>query len=107
MVYALIKSYAHAEAMGIKPIDGIVGAVIVKKKMPPYVIVGLMQGHTFGRGASMSPKIKTYVAEISGNEYDTIVHAISPQVAKMLLKDYFRAGVRFKVFERKTSFRRV
>ena len=53
--YVLITSYAHAESLGIKPVDSIIsvsgaGCVIEFKKTPPYKVVGYVQGYTFHQG---------------------------------------------------------
>jgi hypothetical protein len=104
--YALIKSYAHAEAMGIKPVDSIIGAVIVKKAKPPYKIVGYKQGHTFLMKDHVTfGNLKSYVVEVGGGDFT--VFGINPAIAKLIAKDYLRQGARFKIFERKTTFRRV
>jgi hypothetical protein len=110
MVYVSFKSAAQAEASGVKYVDGIVsssGVVFVKKSKPPYKVVGYGQGYTFNpKNVTFAPNIKEYVADIHGS-HEYTVHAVSPEIAKRIVRDYLRPGVRFTLYQRKTTFRRV
>ena len=103
MVNVLIKSYAHASALGIKPVDSIVDTVIVKKKTPPYKVVGYHLGHTFKRGEVTFGRLKHYVSPIGGDEIS--VYAISPSVARTIYKSKYNGT--HPIYEVKTSTRKV
>lgn len=103
MVNVLIKSYAHASALGIKPVDSIIDTVIVKKNTPPYKIVGYQLGHTYRKGEATFGRLKKYVSPIGGDEI--IVYAISPSVARMIYKNKYNGT--HPIYEVKISSRRV
>lgn len=104
--YVYIKSAAHAESMGIKYVDGIVGAVIEKKAEPPYRVVGFSQGYSFNpKNVRLAPT-KTYDAYVSGELYKYF-NAVSPAVARILAKEDLRAGTRFTLYEREIKRRKV
>lgn len=113
MGFVFIKSYAHAESLGIKPVDAIVDAVISDKdKSPPYVLRGFSRGHTIsGDGtASFSSRLKTYVVVFDepdeGDDFEYTISAESPQIARMVAKEKYKPNT-YKLLERKTSYKEI
>lgn len=103
--YVFITSYADAERKRIKPVDSIIGAVIIKKSKPPYKIVGYAEGHTFKKGeVTFSKNLKKYTIVFSHQDENTFVMAINSQIAKAIAKYHWN---RFSIYETTTKQRKV
>lgn len=101
-----VRSYAEAESKGIKPVDSIVSSspiYFVKKKTPPYKVVGWTRGFTFKEGEVTFPqKRKQFIAvnnDLEAEMEDLEITAINKNIAKQIAKD--EIGKKFVMFERK------
>jgi len=80
-----IKSYAHAERLGIKPCDSIISTVAIPAKKPK--IVALRGSHTFSvkdRGKYTLGRMQTWV-DRDGYRY----HATTKPMLDILLRELF------------------
>ena len=80
-----IKSYAHAERLGIKPFESIVSVVVIPAKKPK--IVATAPGHTLSagdRGKYILGRMQTWV-DRDGYRY----HATTKPMLDILLKGLF------------------
>ena len=102
--YELIKSYAHAEGLGLKPNDSIVNKVIdTSKKEAPYHVVGYVGSgdHQTGQ-VTFDHRIKHYEAFAYGDDEPYSVHAVSPRVARMLVNEALRKGTKYELYNLST-----
>jgi putative aminopeptidase FrvX len=93
--YVYIESYAHAESLGIKPIDSIINAVIDVKACQKgnYLIVGCSQGHTFiHKEPFRDIANKTFIAEFQDNEIE--IYAKNLTIAKIILSHDYNPGTK-------------
>ena len=111
MEYLEIKSYAHAKALGLKPVDSIVsisGVVIeAGKSEPPYTVAGFERGYTYkDKEVVFARGLKEYevLYDEDGFNEPQIITAINDKVALMLAKHISDV---FTLFEKKTSYRQV
>ena len=80
-----IKSYAHAEKLGIKPFGSIVSTVVIPAKKPK--IVAYAPGHSFmvgDRGKFTLGKMQTWT-----DRYGYQYHATTKPMLDILLKELF------------------
>ena len=118
--YLYVKSYAHAESEGIKPMDSNIDTVVDRKTGK---IVGFGQGQTFserdyGEGQGMGSivdlnHLKHFDVVFPAHEEDGElvedepykISAINPHVAMMIAREKFNGP--FDVYEVKHSTRKV
>jgi len=80
-----IKSYAHAERLGIKPFGSLISTVAIPAKKPK--IVAIAPGHTFSvrdGGKYMLGRMQTWV-DRDGYQY----HATTKPMLDILLRELF------------------
>ena len=80
-----IKSYAHAEKLGIKPFDSLIGTVAIPGKKPK--IVAVPAGHTFiakNRGKYTMGKMQRFV-----DNQGYVYLATTRPMLDILLKELF------------------
>lgn len=109
--YIEIKSYAHAEALGIKPVDSIVsisGVVIeAGKSEPPYTVVGFERGYTYkDKEVVFARGLREYevLYDEDGFNEPQMITAINDKVALILAK---HISDDFTLFEKKVRYRQV
>ena len=99
MAIISVGSYAEAERKGIKPVDSIISVAgeatyFVKKKNPPYKVVGYGQGYTFKEGeVTFAKGIKPFVADIPDRDEWYNISAVNKEIAKKIAKDVGAKGL--------------